>query len=154
MKMELIEGSETSAIRTQTPGNYPKENTLLPFWPQSGGAHLYKTIVKPFCHSHYVEFSQVRLCVIINTGVCAVTRSSCRFECVRSYACIIMLGKWREIYGYVQIFTQENAVAMCRAGTVPYHMQRRWGRGNAYRSCKKNMILHHCMTFFPLVAIC
>ena len=28
MKMELIEGSETSAIRTKTPGNYPKENTL------------------------------------------------------------------------------------------------------------------------------
>jgi len=28
MKMELIECSETSAIRTQTPGNYPKENTL------------------------------------------------------------------------------------------------------------------------------
>jgi len=26
--MELIEGSETSAIRTQTPGNYPKENIL------------------------------------------------------------------------------------------------------------------------------
>jgi len=28
MKMELMEGSETSAIRTQTPGNYPKENKL------------------------------------------------------------------------------------------------------------------------------
>ena len=28
MKMELIEGSETSAIITVTPGNYPKENTL------------------------------------------------------------------------------------------------------------------------------
>jgi len=28
MRMELIEGSETSAIRTQTPGNYPKENIL------------------------------------------------------------------------------------------------------------------------------
>ena len=28
MKMELIEGFETSAIRTQTPGNYPKENIL------------------------------------------------------------------------------------------------------------------------------
>ena len=28
MKMELIEGSETSAIRTHTPGNYPKENIL------------------------------------------------------------------------------------------------------------------------------
>jgi len=26
--MELIEGSETSAIRTQTPENYPKENIL------------------------------------------------------------------------------------------------------------------------------
>jgi len=28
MKMELIEGSETSAISIVTPGNYPKENTL------------------------------------------------------------------------------------------------------------------------------
>jgi hypothetical protein len=26
MKMELIEGPEASAFRTQTPGNYPKEN--------------------------------------------------------------------------------------------------------------------------------
>ena len=25
--------------------------------------------------------------------------------------------------------------------------------GKSYRTCKKNMILHHCMTFFPLVAI-
>jgi len=28
MKMELIEGSETSAITFVTPGNYPKENVL------------------------------------------------------------------------------------------------------------------------------
>jgi len=28
MKMELIESSEKSAIRIQTPGNYPKENIL------------------------------------------------------------------------------------------------------------------------------
>ena len=28
MKMELIESSETSAIRTQTQRNYPKENIL------------------------------------------------------------------------------------------------------------------------------
>ena len=27
MKMEPIESSETSAIKTRTPGNYPKENT-------------------------------------------------------------------------------------------------------------------------------
>jgi len=28
LKMEPMEGSETSAFRTQTPGNYPKENLL------------------------------------------------------------------------------------------------------------------------------
>jgi len=28
MKMEPIEGSETSAIRSQTPGNYSKESIL------------------------------------------------------------------------------------------------------------------------------
>jgi len=28
MKMELIEGSETSVISIVTPGNYPKENIL------------------------------------------------------------------------------------------------------------------------------
>jgi len=28
MKMEPIEGSETSAIMNQTPGNYPKGNLL------------------------------------------------------------------------------------------------------------------------------
>jgi len=28
MKTELIEGSETSVVRTQTLGNYPKENIL------------------------------------------------------------------------------------------------------------------------------
>ena len=28
MKIDLIEGSETSAIMNQTPGNYPKENLL------------------------------------------------------------------------------------------------------------------------------
>jgi len=28
MKMELTVSSETSAIRTQTPGNYPKRNKL------------------------------------------------------------------------------------------------------------------------------
>jgi hypothetical protein len=29
MKMEPIEGSETSAFKTHTPGKYPKENILL-----------------------------------------------------------------------------------------------------------------------------
>jgi hypothetical protein len=42
MKMEPIEGSETSVIRTKAPGNYPKENILkisiIPF--QSFFIHL------------------------------------------------------------------------------------------------------------------
>ena len=41
MKMELIEGSETSAIRTHTLGNYPKENIL----------HIYKIICHTLCSS-------------------------------------------------------------------------------------------------------
>ena len=32
MKMEPIVSSETSAIRTQTPGNYPKRNKLQPIF--------------------------------------------------------------------------------------------------------------------------
>ena len=32
MKMEQIESSETSATRTQTPGNYPKENNTFKTW--------------------------------------------------------------------------------------------------------------------------
>jgi len=32
MKMEPLVSSETSAIRTQTPGNYPKRNKLKCFW--------------------------------------------------------------------------------------------------------------------------
>jgi len=32
MKMEPIVSSETSAIRTQTPGNYPKRNKLQEVW--------------------------------------------------------------------------------------------------------------------------
>jgi len=30
LKMDLTEGSETSAIINQTPGNYPKESLLQP----------------------------------------------------------------------------------------------------------------------------
>ena len=30
-KMELIEGSETLAFKSQTPGKYPKENIIQPY---------------------------------------------------------------------------------------------------------------------------
>jgi len=32
MKMELIDGSETSAFINQTPGNYPKGNLLYKYY--------------------------------------------------------------------------------------------------------------------------
>ena len=36
MMMEPIEGSETSAFKTQAPGKYPKENILHKMWLING----------------------------------------------------------------------------------------------------------------------
>jgi len=48
MKMKLIGGSETSAIRTQTPGNYPKENILQTEYNRGGGITGYMfLVIKP-----------------------------------------------------------------------------------------------------------
>ena len=44
MKMEPIMSSETSAIRTQTPGNYPKRNNLQHFKCFNVNFRLLKTI--------------------------------------------------------------------------------------------------------------
>jgi len=44
MKMEPIVSSETSAIRTQTPGNYPKRNNLH----LEHGESLRTTLTLPF----------------------------------------------------------------------------------------------------------
>ena len=49
MKMELIEGSEKSAIRTQTPGNYPKENILHIEHDESLKSRIQTTIFN-FCY--------------------------------------------------------------------------------------------------------
>jgi hypothetical protein len=40
--------------------------------PLSGSAELYKTIIQPFCHSQYVELSQVLQCMSIETDMCTV----------------------------------------------------------------------------------
>ena len=63
-KMEPIEGSETSAFRTQISGNYPKENTLhkehgeslksrhnLRLSPDLGGPILTLTVTISTVHS-------------------------------------------------------------------------------------------------------
>jgi len=49
MKMELIEVSETSAISTVTPGNYPKENILH----TEHGESLKSRLCKMFCSIMY-----------------------------------------------------------------------------------------------------
>ena len=55
MKMEPIEGSETSAFKPQTPGKYPKENILINtqcFFENSGNtlpaiqSHIPEDLVK------------------------------------------------------------------------------------------------------------
>jgi len=49
LKMDLTEGSETSAIINQTPGNYPKESLL----------HWFKLLTKSTWSSSYL-ISKVR----------------------------------------------------------------------------------------------
>jgi sugar (pentulose or hexulose) kinase len=39
----------------------------------SGSAELYKAIIQPFCHSQYVELSQIRQCMSIEMDMCTVT---------------------------------------------------------------------------------
>jgi len=49
MKMEPTLSSETSAIRTQTPGNYPKRNTL---YLEHGGSLKTRVVLQCLCISN------------------------------------------------------------------------------------------------------
>jgi len=49
MKMEPIVSSETSAIRTQTPGNYPKSNNLRTIHSKFSKGYIYIYI---YTHTH------------------------------------------------------------------------------------------------------
>ena len=44
--MEPIEGSETSDFRTQTPGNYPKENILPTDHVRKGDLATYRSVLQ------------------------------------------------------------------------------------------------------------
>jgi len=57
--MELIEGSETSAIRTQTPGNYRKENILHPALVYTPAAFLQDVATKTIKHDISIKKSGV-----------------------------------------------------------------------------------------------
>ena len=64
MKMEPIVSSETSAIKTQTPGNYPKRNKLHILAPISiiMLSYEYRVIIKNgaiHCQSEYLGKKQV-----------------------------------------------------------------------------------------------
>jgi len=52
MKMEPIEGSETSAFKTQTPGNYPKENILHKEHGESLKSRNSSTCFEDYCAHH------------------------------------------------------------------------------------------------------
>ena len=53
MKMEPIETSETSATRTQTPGNYPKENTIHLKYGESLKSRILRFILPPVWRSDF-----------------------------------------------------------------------------------------------------
>jgi len=65
MKMEQIECSETSAYINQTPGNYPKENTLY----SEHGESLKSRINFPYSRYSEVNFCKRVLWQLIRTIV-------------------------------------------------------------------------------------
>jgi hypothetical protein len=65
--MEPIEGSETSAFRTQTPGKYPKENTLQKVLTLKNRNHLL---------NFFVLFNDIKLLEL--KVIVSLTYSFCR----------------------------------------------------------------------------
>ena len=61
MKMEPIRSSETSAIKTQTLGNYPKRNTLQLKHGESLKTRLKYYPLAPFIYS-VEEYLQLKVC--------------------------------------------------------------------------------------------
>ena len=74
MKMELIEGSETSAIRTQTPGNYPKENILHIEHGESLKSRIIEETDIKFCS--LIPFEKRNLLCYINVKQISCKRDS------------------------------------------------------------------------------
>jgi len=68
--MELIEGSETLAIRTQTLGNYPTENILHIEHSESLKSRIQVTGL--FMHRNTVECYVVKLKVPVSLGFVSV----------------------------------------------------------------------------------
>jgi len=65
MKMEPIVSSETSAIRTQTPGNYPKRNNLQVYATLRNGVQRGSRIEKKCIVFLLYNFSMQAMMVMI-----------------------------------------------------------------------------------------
>jgi hypothetical protein len=50
----------------------------------SGTEQLYKIIVQPFCHPQYVELLHVGHCMSTEVGMCTVTGTARKYECLQS----------------------------------------------------------------------
>jgi len=75
MKMEPIEGSETSAIRIKTPGNYPKENMLhLVSWLLYDNGNVIddpgSLTCRHFCIQQQVFYDlEIAVLLLLNTNI-------------------------------------------------------------------------------------
>jgi len=117
MKMEPIEGSETSAVRTKTPGNYPKENILHEEYSSYLPAYENGTDNVPKClhikfrrKENYPEKKHTWLVLweVISTNLgdfpvtrpdafpsrCFILEAPATFSVVRQTSCHVIDGNW------------------------------------------------------------
>ena len=86
MKMELTEGSETSAIRSQTPGNYPKKNILHIEHGESLKSRTY-TCIYIYIYTRIYKILTVNIFYFLNynlsvgLGNSKIVRYVCAMDC-------------------------------------------------------------------------
>jgi len=94
MKMELIEGSETSAKRTQTPGNYPKRKYIIYRTQRKLKIKIWNRFVQPkLCTNQSVHIllwisEQTALILVhgINLPVFFITEAENVYRAVRTWS--------------------------------------------------------------------
>jgi len=107
MKMEPIVSSETSAIRTQTPGNYPKRNKLH----LEHGESLKTRLMSLALLFHYLMLNMFRMLTHPSSGACDLfvelfhglycSGSMCVFVTLWfGWGGVVSLRKLKPAYGY------------------------------------------------------
>ena len=93
MKMELIGGSETSAIRTQTPRNYPKENILHIEYGERLKSRKY-TIFVAHCMNVCIYLCMYTY-LFVSVNVCMYTcMHVCMYVCIYICVCVCVCILW------------------------------------------------------------